>query len=280
MPDTPGLWGDLREDIDITLPFCLYIPGCMHILGNASQEALTAAVGFDEVLVGLRAICHFMSDKTTRNLYCATCLIGAAQALSTLFDGFSESLVDWRWASIWSCVKKLVELEDALRSTWDKDKIVGRTAGAKVADPVQREGVDQGFGAHLGDAKEAIKSAYFWSYVKMLFIVGVVAEHLFAWVESCPCHGSLQLGALNWSTARREFARMHAEFREIHTCPLRGRRGPELARGSCIPSRRRYCGSPQRTSSSEPPAASRRSRGHGCWATSTPSSSLWPSACS
>lgn len=62
MPDTPGLWGDLREDIDITLPFCLYIPGCMHILGNASQEALTAAVGFDEVLVGLRAICHRQDD--------------------------------------------------------------------------------------------------------------------------------------------------------------------------------------------------------------------------
>lgn len=216
-------------DASLSLKGCLYVPGGLHIVHNASQDAVAVASGFEEVLDGMRAVSGFLGDKLTRNLYFATCLTGVAAPLQVLFEGFSESLVGWRWASLWSCVRKFVELEDSLRATWDEGKISGKRGKTMQQRlPDDPEGVQKGLGAHLEKATAAISSPFFWAYMKMLYTIGVVAEHIFAWLESCACHSDLSLGALNWCTARQHFARLHSGVR---ACPLRGRRGPELAAG-------------------------------------------------
>lgn len=226
--DGLGGGGADAEDVMLSVGQSLYIPGGMHIISNATKDVLLAAANFDEIHTGIRSITSFLGDKLCRNLFCATCLIGPAEPLRVLYDTFEETLVGWRWEAMWDCIQKLVSLEDSLRTCWAKERIAGGREPRERAGPEEAGGV--GIGAHLEAADIAVKSPFFWSYLRMLSVVGGVIEHMFAWLESCPCHGHSQLGSQPWATARRRFAREFGDEQTRH-CPLRSRRAPELAAG-------------------------------------------------
>ena len=63
---------------------------------------------------------------------------------------------------------------------------------------------------------EAIRSNLFWNYIAMLNILVESDNHLYSWLQACPCHRGLALKQL------------HKEF---SPCPMAGRCLPQLAAG-------------------------------------------------
>ena len=68
---------------------------------------------------------------------------------------------------------------------------------------------------------EAIRSSYFWAYLKMIQVLMETLQCLQRWAEGCECHYDL----LEESGVAPEVRRIAA------ACPLRGRRAPSLASG-------------------------------------------------
>ena len=115
--------------------------------------------------------------------------------------------------------ESLHKREGALRETWDLQKFLqtsmqdgadqeGDAGDGNVPNMVRREQVTDTDHKTFKAADAALKSCYFWSYLKFILIVEGVLEDLSRWAEACPCHG--------WSKP----------------CPLRGRRAPEAACGA------------------------------------------------
>jgi hypothetical protein len=204
----------------------------MHILSNATVDRFTSAANVDPILSGMRGLTWFLHDKLTRNLFVATCCIGQHQPLRALFRTFPETLVDWRWEGVWRVVQKLLDIQVPLRACWQRDRIA--TGGGRVHPDGHHDhaGATVGIGAHLEQANWAVRSSYFWGYIQMLGVLGELIEHMFHWFESCPCHSDLQFGrATSWAAAQAAFRRFFGAHPELHGCPLKGRRAPELAGG-------------------------------------------------
>ena len=210
----------------ISMTNAIHVAGCLHVLGNASRQMLTSADHYDEHHKGMHAISQFLSDKLTNNLFVGKCLVGPAAPLKPLFESFSHTLVGWRWEAVWELIQALLDLELPLRWFWDRALILGHGV---VAAPHG----DRGVGVHFECADSAILNPVFWGYLKMLSTIGVLVEHLFHWVESCPCHSKLQLGEFrSWKASRAAFGRLSDIHAKIKSCPLRGCRAPELAVGA------------------------------------------------
>ena len=137
-------------------------------------------------------------------------------------------------------MEAILGVEDILRSRWDATLIAGAVhfqvppgAGAGPADAGAASPA-VGLGVNLAAADAGVRSPGWWGYVNMLGAVGSLVEHAFHWVESCQCHGSWQLGLSqrSWQAGRAEFRRrLGAVGADFPDCPLRGRRGPEMAAG-------------------------------------------------
>ena len=110
--------------------------------------------------------------------------------------------------------------EGALRETWSLQAFLSTSrpdGGEQAAEPAgdhadapnvaRREQVSDTDHKIFRTADGAIKSSYFWSYLRFLLIIEGMLEDLSRWAEACPCHG--------WDVP----------------CPLRGRRAPEAAIG-------------------------------------------------
>eukprot|EP00973_Karenia_brevis_P070748 9834510-Karenia_brevis.AAC.1 len=84
----------------------------MSGLGLAMCKAMQR---FDEMILGhLDAVCKFMHHGWTWDLYRATCL---TKDQSESWKQWDETLVNWRWQCIESCVLKVVDWQLRLRST-------------------------------------------------------------------------------------------------------------------------------------------------------------------
>ena len=73
---------------------------------------------------------------------------------------------------------------------------------------------------NLTAVDSAICSDFFWDALRVMGAISKVQLHLLVWSESCPCHHGL-----DWDSATR------AQKHRWSKCPMRGRRGPELALG-------------------------------------------------
>ena len=70
---------------------------------------------------------------------------------------------------------------------------------------------------------EAVRDASFWEYLGMLLRVARVIDHLEHWMEACPCHFK--------APDNSDPLYGNKAFRTRYSCPMAGRRAPELAAG-------------------------------------------------
>ena len=117
-------------------------------------------------------------------------------------------------------ILRVGELEGVLRWGWNYEKFrLGPQGAAREETSVTAEELEEGLG-----------STFWWAYRAMMGKVSLVLAGLMHWVESCPCHwDDSDVNGPDLTPAQRQ-AVMRCKY-GIDSCPLRARRGPEVAMG-------------------------------------------------
>ena len=217
------------ESHRLCLQGALPVPGCLHIVHNATRHMLSAMPHFEQrARPGFTALVDFLHKNFTRQRFVATCLnpFPEAQVFAPLFGSFAHTLVKWRFGTLAAVCKDLVGLEIPLRRFWNADRLnFQRPQRQNEEAPRAPDGAfgdNRLEGPNIAKAGEAVQSSTFWSWVHMICSLAGVIGHIESWFESCPCHSDL---------AGRERLRAFGGT----LCPLRNFRAPELASQSFIP---------------------------------------------
>ena len=203
----------------------LPIPGCLHIVHNATRHMLSAMPHFeDKVRPGFSALVDFLHKKFTRQRFVATCLepLPEARVFIQLFNSFPHTVVKWRFGTLAAVCKDLAEVEVPLRRFWNSARLQFQQAARQNQEEAHAGAADGAFGDNRLEgpntfkAGEAVLSNTFWSWVHMICSLASCIGHMEAWFESCPCHSAPQ---------GRDRMRLFGKI----SCPLKNFRAPELA---------------------------------------------------
>ena len=201
--DSEEAW-EAAHNESIHFSGAVVIGGFMHIVSNMVKGFLDVLPTWQTQIGPLATnLTSFLKHSWSRERFIATCLIGEFEQFRPLYKVFKGDLTRWRWGDVATVIHKLLLLEPSLRMAWRPERLLFQhNATAAVAD--SKEGKM---------ATEAIGSDFFWAYLKMIEVVTTIADNLYQWAQSCPCHtkrGRQRLGK---------------------TCPNAGRWLPELATG-------------------------------------------------
>ena len=119
------------------------------------------------------------------------------------------------WGVLCDAVGWICKREAVLRHSWDSNRVQGQAPGLEQdhdADDYHQEA-----SVHVTRASEAIESNAFWAFLHLLDIFSAWLGHLWNWCRGCPCH------------CYDDRKKKCAERRLLATCPLLGRRAPEMA---------------------------------------------------
>ena len=178
-----------------SLAGCLRIPGQKHIMDNIAGDLTKKMLKFKDFQEQLSSLNTLMHQKYYRDRLKA---LMSGTPYVKLFEYHKPgSLALWRWGSLVDVCDAFHKLEGALRTHWNLKKFLS------VRDEEASETRDL-----FARADRAIRSNFFWCYLKFILLIHGVINDLSSWCEACPCHGFSREG-----------------------CPLRGRRAPELASG-------------------------------------------------
>ena len=224
--NAPGLdgFGIETETHRLCLQEALPIPGCLHIVHNATRHMLGAMPHFEQkVRVSFSALVDFLHKKFTRQRFIATCIepFPEARVFLSQLNSFPHTVVKWRFGTLAAVCKDLVELEVPLRRFWNGDRLNFQQAPQQHQDRAEPSadgafGDDRLQGPSISKATEAVMSNTFWSWVHMVCSLAHCIGHMENWFESCPCHSDV---------AGRERIRLFGSMQ----CPLKNFRAPELA---------------------------------------------------
>ena len=78
------------------LPYCIFIPGHLHMLWNALESAVTEHEFWNEYERDLKSVVELVRDKQLRQLFQSTLKPWMRSAL----DSGSETPIDWRWSKL------------------------------------------------------------------------------------------------------------------------------------------------------------------------------------
>ena len=159
-----------RPDTDATwhLHGAINVPGVKHLFSNLSGDILNRwkeFKAFQEALTAVNTMHYqtFYRDRLQE-------VIG--EPLKNLFKFYEGgNLILWRWSSLVQVCEALHRREGALRTKWSLSKFLNgengeSTKSFKVAD-------------------SAIRSPFFWSYLKMVILLHGLINDLSAWAEGC-----------------------------------------------------------------------------------------------
>ena len=95
-----------------------------------------------------------------------------------MYNGFTGAVFEGRWGSVMNAIAQLLPLEESLRNAWSLQKY---TMGG------HREADDE-HSCKLDVADTVIRSELFWSYCKMMDLIGETFLKIMEWAEGCKCH--------------------------------------------------------------------------------------------
>ncbi len=214
------------------------IPGMLHIIHNLCKDMHTVCPGWAELWPMLKNIEALLSKRYRKERLRRTCITDAVDVASAQVAhllAFSETLYENRWGCVVSFLRRLQPLLPFLRRVWSVEKYCGnvdapRGAGAREADGDAADAAEEDerqFEPAL--LTQTLHSRRFAMKVALILRLQEFAQSLADWAESCPCHSK-------WlrSSSRRQRERYMTAFINLPgytTCPLAGKRAPELAAG-------------------------------------------------
>ena len=195
-----------------TYPNSLYIPGHLHILFNALEEACKAMPVYKVFIEALRALQDFLSDPKWRKKFQATCMAGDARA--HMFDHYHVVHIDWRWEFLSRALDKLLVILSIFAECYDEAKILSSESSRPLTSHVVKSCTD----ALLGMKNMLPEIA------DMLRAHGKALERFAHRLEGCFCHQEIWLRQRT-STKRRRGVTYPAPI----WCVWKGRMGPYMA---------------------------------------------------
>ncbi len=217
-------------------PFALRIPGCLHILHNATHDITDHMCSFSRWQPMCHQVARLLIRRYSRERFVATCLDSAEAVIwKPRFATFNQTVLSWRFMSLVEFCDAMLRLETPLRMFWRRAKF---QMGAAAAEEEEERGREAAAAAaaeaerlDVSRLDEAITSPFFWAFAKLICFVTGVLEDLKAFVVSCTCHsagGADEEGQSGLGLFRKQRAASKTLGRP---CPFKGRNAAGLAAG-------------------------------------------------
>ena len=203
----------------------LYVPGMFHIIDNATKDVLKRSVVWsDPVKIMLESVLLFFNAFHRRKWFVAKCCVGPFGAWAVFFESAAPKLEGGRaWGVVSEGVAWVLERKVMLRQAWDADALLAAGAAPVPDGAGDRDAQQQQESTKLVTrVDEALRSSLFWAFLGMCSCVTDILNSITSWAQGCACHGRevrLQLRPL-------------LRGKDRLSCPMRGRRAPEVAEGA------------------------------------------------
>ena len=218
MDDDEG--GPNEREIVLSLRSALHIPGVFHTVENLQLRLLRYLPSWtDRVKPQVDSACIVFHYRFTRARFSETCLTGEDAVWEAWFTTGPPLLDGGRvWGTTVEITTWFLAREAPLRTLWDEAKVSFREQAGDApegAPLLPRENWTEDTSKHIRICNDAITSAFFWAYLKLLAALSAIISHVEAWSQACFCH-------------EKEFCEHHGVDTMKNTCWMRGRRVPEL----------------------------------------------------
>ena len=232
-PPSLGLRDDMIDEDDPAglgtspgfLGHVIAIPGLQHVVDNVLSGVHMAMPHFEHFMKELRNIEALLRDR--RGQFVMTCIVGTPhEEHKEKFMRFGFSLYEGRWHEIIKFVQGLSQVLGILSKSWNEDSFgKASTTASAEGENKQRSGPRHFDPSFL---TRTLRNPLFHCYVTMVERLDSIPESFVSWASGCRCHEQ-------WCAGRGVDAR--ASIFEAHygkgasSCPMAGRRAPELAAG-------------------------------------------------
>ena len=227
-PAAPAAMGSHFLEAAIT------VVGLQHVTNNACKDMNQEVDLWDEFHAQLKNVEGLLSSRARRVAMVWTCVRYTSWAqYERLFDHWTATLYDKRWHEVTAFLSALRPLLGVLRHCWDERKF--RDGRDTSGQPRKQSTVDDG-GEDAGHRLQfdpvaltaTLRDPMFTACVYFVLALNAIPEKLASWAEGCSCHEPF----CRYLSESRQRAMFEAHYGEgWRTCPLRGKRAPELAAG-------------------------------------------------
>ena len=200
------------------MPEAVPCAGVHHIVHNLSKNVCESLTYWPVWHEGFQTLCSLLYKPEHRERFTRTCIHGTVHSghLEAFTQGFSKPHWEKRWASIVETCRKLSSLFYIFRSAWSEEKFLSAEIHGKTRD----------IEVNPGAVTKVVADATWWAYLQAMFELQLCLHSLSQWCDGCSCHEHVLVD--------------HSRFRREHslrrlcskgTCPLKGKRAPEMAAG-------------------------------------------------
>ena len=252
VPELDGMEGLFAEMPPVIAPHlfprALVVPGLDHIAHNLQEDLDKHLRSWSSWLPGFKGLCLLLSKKHLLKRLIATCIEGTPlSSLKGIFESTVPSIAKWRWGTICKTLPAVLSVFKPLKLVWNAEKFQkqNRSGGDPLedsADQAEQEEDEDMKVLKVGDITSALRSDFWLAYAHMLLSLHEIGNRISSWASGCPCHGWLQAkpnagpGVENhWDVYLREIVRARGlplqEDGAAFSCPMAGKRAPELASG-------------------------------------------------
>ena len=199
-------------DDPMLLPCSFSIPGLLHIIFNALEEALVQLEEWKPMEKQLQAACQVVAEPSSQSLILERLFGDARNHEKVALASCKSKLLSWRWQSLQMVVQEWFDLYPFLQQRWDP---------SVFPDPAS---------SHVQTVSGALQSSWHGLFLAWLCMFTSAVGREATWFEGCFCHSDI-LSSQSTSWARKK-AMQEAQCDEGN-CVWQGRRLPALALGHC-----------------------------------------------
>lgn len=246
LPPWMARLGQLQEDAGLDavpiastklFPNSLISPGLDHVANNLQDAMDQQLQGWEAWLPGFKALAYLLSHRYLLQRLVARCVRGTPHAaLASCFESCVQPVAKWRWGTICKTLPSILRLERAMRIVWDQQKFLckGETL---------EEDENSGGSFQCSLITTVTHDRVWWAYGHMLLQLHNVGNHASSWGSCCPCHEWMTLQGKAEHVAqtqalsqlRKSLGPAESQHDGVgYDCPLKGKRGPEMANGNLL----------------------------------------------
>ena len=242
--DTPSCDPDFAQEeplsqLMLDVSASIEVPGISHILHNIGRDLESHLLKYKDGVFRLTKIANVLRKKENKHRLKATCFSEDA-AKDELYKQhlakFKSQCHLERWGTVVDTVMAMtMPVQAALRFGWNVSKYLKGNDEHPVLKAEEENAEDNEHATRLDLVDATIHSDFWWAYFGMLRRICSVLRKAIRWSEACPCHESLLYGEGYQNEDSDDDEEIPAHIKEgANTCPLRGRRAPELATGDLL----------------------------------------------
>ena len=220
----PEAAAQVVECRSLDLSKSLFVPGMFHVIDNATKDVLKKSSLWSQSLKGmLESVLLFFNAFHRRKWFMVKCLGGRLQAFSEFFQSAPPKLEGGRaWGVVSTGVAWVLERQVMLQQAWSAESLLSSAAPQDAQAQGDQRQQQQESTKLVTSVDEAIRSPIFWAFLNVCSCITHILDKITSWTQGCACHGY---------EMRQQLEPLLAGRGPL-SCPMRGRRAPEIAEGA------------------------------------------------